>query len=161
MAHSYSLQSVQVNLPPMDRFAQFLQGRGKRMTQQRQMIVEQVFSHHDHFDADELIGHLQESIASRKLSRATVYRTLTELVEAGLLRQMTLGGRSVYEHDYGYPSHDHLYCQVCNQLFEFHSQELERIRDAVARANDFQVHHHRMFVTGVCARCRGRAAEQR
>jgi Fur family ferric uptake transcriptional regulator len=156
MAERYSLGSVHVNLPPGECFAQFLQGRGKRVTAQRQSIVEQVFSHHDHFDAEELISHLQPLIAQRKVSRPTVYRTLAELVEAGLLRSMTLGGRTVYEHDYGYPRHDHLHCQMCNKLVEFHSPELERIRDAVAREYEFQVLGHRMFVSGVCAECRNR-----
>jgi Fur family ferric uptake transcriptional regulator len=154
MSGSFSLGPVRVKLSPTERFAQFLQTRGKRITQQRRLIVEQVFSHHDHFDADELIDHLKQLIAQRKVSRPTVYRTLAELVEAGLLRKMALGGRSIYEHDYGYPSHDHLYCQICNSLIEFHSPELERIRDAVARQQNFQVIGHRMFVTGICAACR-------
>ena len=71
---------------------------------------------------------------------------------------MSLQGRSVYEHEYGYPSHDHLYCQVCNKLIEFHSPELERIRDAVAQEQRFQVLGHRMFVTGVCSQCRKTSA---
>jgi Fur family transcriptional regulator, ferric uptake regulator len=155
MSKSFSLGSVRVKLPPLERFAQFLEARGKRLTPQRRLIVEQVFSHHDHFDADELMDHLQPLIAQRKLSRPTIYRTLGELVEADMLRSMELGGRSIYEHEYGYPSHDHLYCQVCNRLIEFHSEELERIRDAVARQHRFEVLGHRMFVTGVCAECRG------
>ena len=53
-----------------------------------------------------------------------VYRTLNELVEAGLLRKMTLGNRSVYEHDYGYPQHDHLHCTECDKLIEFQTDEL-------------------------------------
>jgi Fur family ferric uptake transcriptional regulator len=156
MTAKFSLGSVQVNQPPDECFAQFLQARGKRVTAQRRVIVEQVFSHHDHFDAEELITHLQPLMAQRKVSRPTVYRTLAELVEAGLLRSMTLGGRTVYEHDYGYPSHDHLHCQVCNKLVEFHSADLERIRNAVGRANQFQVFGHRMFIIGVCADCRRR-----
>ncbi|NQT36923.1 MAG: transcriptional repressor [Planctomycetes bacterium] len=154
MSEDFTLPSVRVTAPPADRFAEFLKRRGKRVTQQRRLIVEQVYSHHDHFDADELISHLQELIAQRKVSRPTVYRTLGELVEAGLLRKMVLDGRSVFEHDYGYPRHDHLYCQMCNSLIEFHSAEIEQLRDAVARRHDFQVHGHRMFVTGVCATCR-------
>jgi len=154
MSDSFSLRSVDVKLPPAEQFSRFLQGRGKRITRQRRLIVEMVFSHHDHFDADELIDHLKGLIAQRKVSRPTVYRTLAELVEAGMLRKMVLGGRSVYEHEYGYPSHDHLYCQMCNKLIEFQSRDLERIRDAVARKYDFRVNNHRMFITGICAECR-------
>jgi len=154
MAKDYSLRTVQVTLPPLERFAKSLQSHGRRLTRQRRLIVETIFSHHDHFDADALIGHLQDLISQRQVSRPTVYRTLAELVEAGLLRKMTLDCRSVYEHDYGYPRHDHLYCQVCNKLIEFHSDDLERLREAVAREHGFEVIGHRMFVTGICADCR-------
>lgn len=156
MSKSFSLGPVEVKRAPVDRFAEFLASRGKRMTEQRRRIVRQVFSHHDHFDADELLDHLKPLLARRKLSRPTVYRTLSELVEAGMLRKMTLGGRSIFEHEYGYPSHDHLYCQRCNRLIEFHSDQLEKLRDAVAREYDFEVVGHRLFVTGICAECRRR-----
>ncbi len=154
MPDSFSLGPVRVKLAPPEQFSRFLQSRGKRLTRQRRLIFEQIFSHHDHFDADELMDHLQELISKRQVSRPTVYRALAELVEAGMLRKMVLGGRSVFEHAYGYPSHDHLYCQMCNKLIEFHSSDLERLRDAVAAEHDFQVIGHRMFVTGVCAECR-------
>ena len=156
MSDEFSLPAIPVKLTPLERFTQFLKTRGKRVTEQRRLIVEQVFSHHDHFDADELMGHLTELIAQRKVSRPTVYRTLAELVEADMLRTMTLGGRSVYEHDYGYPRHDHLYCQMCNTLIEFQSNALVDLRDEVARQHDFQVRGHRMFVVGICSRCHRR-----
>jgi Fur family ferric uptake transcriptional regulator len=154
MPDSFSLGSIQVKLAPAEQFSRFLQSRGKRLTQQRRLIVEQIFSHHDHFDADELMDHLQELISQRQVSRPTVYRALSELVEAGMLRKMVLGGRSVFEHSYGYPSHDHLFCQMCNKLIEFHSSDFERIRDKVAKQHDFKVLGHRMFVTGICKDCR-------
>ena len=153
-SRSFSLRPIRVQLPPAERFGRFLQSAGKRITRQKRLIVEQVFSHHDHFDADELMEHLRPLMARRKVSRPTVYRALAELVEAGMLRKMEIGGRNVYEHEYGYPSHDHLYCQSCNQLIEFDSAELERIRDAVAKEYKFQVLGHRMFITGICAKCR-------
>ena len=156
MTRDYSLRAVKPAQPPVDRFVQFLQSRGKRITQQRREIVEQVFSHHDHFDADELMGHLQGLIAQRKVSRPTVYRTLSELTEAGLIRKMTLGGRSVYEHEYGYPRHDHLHCEDCNKLIEFHSEEIERLCNTVAGLHDFEAYGHRLFVTGLCHDCRKR-----
>ncbi len=156
MSEPFSLRSVKVSTSPLERFTEFLKTRGKRVTQQRRLIVEQVYSHHDHFDADELMEHLQQLIAERKVSRPTVYRTLAELSEAGMLRTMTLAGRNVYEHDYGYPQHDHLYCQVCNKLIEFHSANIERICHRVADQHDFQIESHRLFVAGICADCRRR-----
>src|SRR5581483_10862585 len=108
---------------------------------------------HEHFDADHLLALLQKVVGARQVSRPTVYRTLAELVDSGLLRQMSLGGRSVYEHDYGYPQHDHLYCQKCEKLIEFSSDAVKAIRDAVAREHQFRVLGHRLIITGVCSDC--------
>ncbi|HEY4234917.1 MAG TPA: transcriptional repressor [Lacipirellulaceae bacterium] len=153
MSNDFSLGEVQVALSPRERFDEYLQSRGKRITEQRRILVDHVFERHDHFDADELIASLATKPETRAVSRPTVYRTLNELVEAGLLRKMTLGGRAVYEHDYGYPQHDHLYCQMCDKLIEFHSDELAEIRDAVAQEHNFRVTGHRLIITGVCREC--------
>ena len=126
MSNDFSLGEVHVSLSPQERFAEYLQSRGKRITQQRRSLVDFIFERHDHFDADELIANLRRQHEGDKISRPTVYRTLNELVEAGLLRKMTLGGRAVYEHDYGYPQHDHLHCQMCDKLIEFSSDELQQ-----------------------------------
>ena len=62
---------------------------------QRLALVDHVFSRHEHFDADQLMEQLPNSGQPGHVSRPTVYRTLSELVDAGLLRSMTLGGRTV------------------------------------------------------------------
>jgi Fur family ferric uptake transcriptional regulator len=153
MSRDYSLGTVEVALTPLQRLEEYLQSRGKRVTQQRKIIVEQVFSRHEHFDADDLLAQLRELVGPKKVSRPTVYRTLTELVEAGLLRKMTLRGRAVYEHDYGYPQHDHLHCTKCDKLIEFSSDELKTFRDAVGREHQFRVTGHRLIITGICSEC--------
>lgn len=154
MNKDFSLGTVEVALAPQERFEEYLQSRGKRITQQRRYLVELVFRHHDHFDADDVLAMLTEEEEGRKIGRATVYRTLNELVEAGLLRAMTLDGRSVYERDYGYPQHDHLHCQICDKLIEFHSAELQELRDAVAAEHKFRAAGHRLIITGICCECR-------
>jgi Fur family ferric uptake transcriptional regulator len=153
MSHDFSLGTVDVNLSPLERFEEFLQSRGKRVTQQRRVIVDRVFSHHEHFDADQLLEQLRKQVGDQSVSRPTVYRTLSELVDAGLLRKMVLNDRSVYEHDYGYPQHDHLHCEKCDKLIEFSSDEVKEIREAVARKHNFRASGHRLIIHGVCADC--------
>ena len=154
MSNNYSLGSVQVALTPLERFEEYLQSRGMRNTDQRRLLVEHVFSSHDHFDADTLLEQLPRKGEDGYVSRPTVYRTLSEFVDAGLLRKFELDGRAVYEHDYGYPQHDHLYCSHCQQLFEFKSDELIQLRDRVARDHGFRVTGHRLIITGICEDCR-------
>ena len=150
----YSLGSVDVSLSPSERFAEFLQTRGKRLTQQKQLLLDTIFKRHEHFDADDLVDELRRDKSnSTTASRSTVYRFLEELVEAGLLRSMTLNGRAVYEHDYGYPQHDHLHCEKCNKLIEFQSDEFAELRQAVAAAHKFRVKGHRLIINGICEEC--------
>ncbi len=95
------------------------------------------------------------------VSRPTVYRTLKEFVDAGLLRSFELNGRAVYEHDYGYPQHDHLYCTKCNKLYEFRSDELSAMIDEIAKTRRFRVRGHRLTVEGVCDECTKQRSRER
>ncbi|TVS20629.1 MAG: transcriptional repressor [Planctomycetaceae bacterium] len=153
MAEKFSLGSVQVALSPRERFEEYLQSRGMRNTEQRRVLVDHIFSHHEHFDADQLIAQLPPKGSKGYVSRPTVYRTLAEFVDAGLLRKFELNGRSVYEHDYGYPQHDHLYCNQCHKLLEFQSDELIDLRNRVALEQQFRVTGHRLIVYGTCQEC--------
>lgn len=154
MKDNFALTGVTVAMTPMARFEEYLQSRGKRITQQRRTILDQVFSHHEHFDADDLLEELAaRKIGDRKVSRPTVYRTLGELVDSGLLRKMSLNNRSVYEHDYGYPQHDHLYCEACRRLIEFQSEQLSTICETVAKQQSFRATGHRLIITGICSDC--------
>ena len=64
MSSAFQLEKVEVALTPQERFQEFLQSRGRRMTQQRRQIVDEVFSRHEHFNADELCDHLSRSPGS-------------------------------------------------------------------------------------------------
>ncbi len=149
----FSLGSVQVSLSPEERFEEYLQSRGMRQTEQRRTLLKYVFTQHDHFDADQLIARLPAKGEEGYVSRPTVYRTLNEFVDAGLLRRFELDGRAVYEHDYGYPQHDHLYCTRCRNLIEFQSDELIELRNAVAKQHRFRVTSHRLIIHGLCQNC--------
>ncbi len=153
MPENYALSKVQVSLTPQERFDEYLQSRGMRNTEQRRILVEHIFSHHQHFDADQLIAQLPPKGKPGYVSRPTVYRTLGEFVDAGLLRKFELDGRAVYEHDYGYPQHDHLYCEQCQNLYEFQSDELFELRNQVASKHGFRVSGHRMTIYGICDEC--------
>lgn len=145
---------VEVAVSPVDKFREYLLTRGKRLTTERETIVNEVFASHEHFDADQLVGRLSQRTDGRRVSRSTVYRTLLWLVEAGLLRTVARANdREVYEHDYGYPQHDHLICKKCGTLVEFHQPDIAAAIDAVAHQHSFRVASHRLEVYGVCDRC--------
>jgi Fur family ferric uptake transcriptional regulator len=148
-----SLPAVPVSQTPEEKFRVWLatRPRAQRFTGQQRDMVRFIFSQHHHFDADQLIDMLKK--AGHDVSRATVYRTLSKLVDAGLLRKIELGPRMCYEHDYGYPRHEHLRCNKCEKMIEFLSPELEAALREVTRAHGFQMAGHTLIVRGVCADC--------
>jgi Fur family transcriptional regulator, ferric uptake regulator len=156
-----ALEAIKVSQSPLERFEEYLLARGQKKTEQRRFLVEQVFSRHAHFDVEQLIEQLPRRGQPNYVSRPTVYRTLKEFVDAGLLRSFELNGRSVYEHDYGYPEHDHLYCIKCHKLIEFQSEELLKLREEIGRSNRFRVRSHRLIIQGVCQECNSRQTQRR
>jgi Fur family ferric uptake transcriptional regulator len=156
------LPAVAVSQSPEEKFREYLTSRPKaqRYTGQQRDMVRFIFSQHDHFDADQLIDEMKE--AGFRVSRATVYRTLSKLVDAGMLRRLEVGERTFFEHDYGYPEHEHLYCTRCRKMIEFQEPAFERLIEGVARSHGFQVSGHSFIIRGICEPCnRERSAKRR
>ena len=147
------LPAVEVSQTPEEKFREDLASRPRtqRFTTQQRDMVQYIFSKHNHFDADELIDEMKRE--SFRVSRPTVYRTLKKLVDAGLLRKINLGTRTVYEHDYGYAQHDHLYCEQCGTMIEFQDPQIEQLVRDVCQQHQFQFMGHSFIIRGVCATC--------
>ena len=148
-----SLPTVEVSQSPEDKFREYLASRprAQRYTGQQRDMVKFIFSAHNHFDADQLIDNLKRD--GFRVSRATVYRTLSKLVDAGLLRLLEVGPRTFYEHDYGYPQHEHLYCQSCHKIIEFQYPAMEGVLRSICQQHNFQMQGHSFVIRGLCADC--------
>jgi Fur family transcriptional regulator, ferric uptake regulator len=157
-----SLPAVPVSQSPVNKFREFLATRPKpqRMTRPQKELIEFIFAQHEHFDANQLIRDVER--AEITISRPTVYRTLTKLVDAGLLRRIEVGPRTMYEHDYGYPQHEHLVCERCNKMIEFQSESIQAALQEIAAQHHFQMSGHTLVVRGVCGDCnKARNAKRR
>jgi Fur family ferric uptake transcriptional regulator len=148
------LAAIAVDVTPSERFREYLATQGMRLTRERAIIVDEVFASHEHFDAEQLVARLVQRTDGSRVSRSTVYRALAELEKAGLLRKVArTNDREIYEHDYGYPQHDHLICKKCGELTEFQNPELKEILQQVAATYGFRMEGHRLEVSGICANC--------
>lgn len=156
-----SLTSVPVSQTPESKFREYLASRDKpqRFTEQQRELVEHVFAKHSHFEAEQLIEELKKT--NKKVSRATVYRTLLKLVDAGLLRRIELPTGTVYDHDYGYPAHDHLVCEKCGTMIEFQSEKIDAVLREVTASHQFRMSGHTLVIRGTCAECNAARAVKR
>ncbi len=94
---------------PIARIRQSLNSANLRPTRQRMLLGWLLFAKgHRHLSAEELF---EEARAARAfLSLATVYNTLNQFSEAGLLRKVTnVGGRAVFDTNPNF--HHHFLCQ--------------------------------------------------
>lgn len=156
------LPSVAVSQSPEDKFREYLASRSRpqRFTEQQRDMVKYIFSKHNHFDADQLIDEMKDE--GLQVSRATIYRTLGKLVDAGLLRRLEIGSRTYYEHDYGYPQHDHLFCEMCRKMIEFQHPAMETIQRDMSQQHQFQIQGHSFVIRGICGECnRARSTKRR
>lgn len=127
-----------------------MRARGLRWTNQRKLIARVALGNHEHFSAERLLELCRRH--DRGVSRATVYRTLAMLEEAGFVEGLELGqGGKLYEHVLGHPHHDHMVCTTCGAIIEFFDDELERRQEAVARKHGFKIESHSLRLYGVCA----------
>lgn len=157
-----SFPAVAVGQSPENKFREYLatRSRPQRFTDQQRDLVTYIFARHNHFDAEQLLEAVKRE--NMRVSRATAYRTLAKLVDAGLLRRLDIGTRTFYEHDYGYPQHDHLVCEHCGKMIEFQRTEIDPLLREVASEHLFQVAGHSLIVRGVCADCnRARGSRRR
>lgn len=139
--------------PEYDSFEAFLRSRGLKMTRQREAIFREVFRYHGHIDAEELTARMRT--IDRGASRATVYRTLDLLAQAGLVKRLGLEkNQRFYEHVHRDEHHDHLVCTVCGKIIEFYSPELEECQSGVCDEHSFVPASHTMVIFGKCRECR-------
>jgi Fur family ferric uptake transcriptional regulator len=132
---------------------------GKRSSKREQIVG--VFLRQDgHLSADDLVDRIRQE--DHRISRATVYRTLQWMVDAGIARKVDFGeGRFRFEPSYRQPRHFHLICQSCQESFEFLASDIEGSIEEVAGARGFRVDHSVVQIYGTCEACRtGRAAAQ-
>ena len=138
----------------LDVLREYIQQNGLRFTPEREAIVREVFSRHDHFTVDELYLSLRRK---RPISRASLYRTIPLLIEAGLISEVFQdSGQTRYEHTYGHQHHCHLRCRICGQVVEFHEPYLENLEKRVAAKHGYLVNGHRLEVLGSCPACQAK-----
>jgi Fur family transcriptional regulator, ferric uptake regulator len=125
---------------------------GGRRSGKRDFIVDVFLRQSGHLGADELVSLIRREDA--RISRATIYRTLQWMVDAGIARRVDFGdGKFRFEHSYRHPRHFHLICRTCQQTFEFLSSDIEALVEEVATARRFSPSQSVLQIYGTCERC--------
>ena len=128
-----------------------LRDAGQRVTGRRLLIAGALADARRQVTAQQLWDRLRPLYPA--LGRATVFRALESLSEAGLARRLERDG-----HVYGYVAcrpahHHHLACRACGQVEEVGEELVSAISRRVRRDLGFEIDDARLDFYGRCAGC--------
>lgn len=134
------------------KFEDYLSKAGLRVSPGRLKVLRTVVHTHGHFAAEEIVKICRKS--NLKVSRATVYRSMRELLEAGVIRETAFGEKHQhFEHVYDEKLHHHAHCIRCHGNIEFPDlHEDDRYRPILEKEG-FKILGHEMHFYGICRKC--------
>lgn len=134
-------------------FRRSLKRGGLKFTPERAVILDAVLRREGLFDAEQLVDELRERV--QKVSRATVYRTLGHLQDAGIVKQVFFDNRQSYwEVIAGRQAYDYLICVETGRVVEFSSEKIRKVRDAICRELGFEPLGHQLQIFGISPEAR-------
>ena len=121
--------------------------KGVKLTDQRKTIAKIMGDSQDHPDVDEL--YKRASAIDKKISIATVYRTVKLFEESGILTKHDFkGGKARYE-ELSESHHDHLIDVKTGEIIEFVDEEIEKLQKKVADKYGYKLVDHKLELYGV------------
>ena len=132
---------------PYPNFMPILGNRGIRITLPRKAIADLLEQKHGGFTIEALCDELP------LVSRATVYRTIKLLLEAGVVCKLTtMDGANVYSVSRA-GHHHHYVCVICGVVEEFRAAAVERLIRSIGADLPGQVIDHRIELYVACNDC--------
>ena len=120
--------------------------KGVRLTDQRRIIAEIMSNATDHPDVDEL--HKRVNKIDKKISIATVYRTVKLFEESGIVEKHDFkGGKARYEQAPD-EHHDHLIDINSGKIIEFVDKDIEILQNKVAKKLGYKLVDHKLELYG-------------
>lgn len=130
----------------------------KRNTIQRALVLEAVQRLHCHPTADEVYAVV--AAEHPNISRATVYRNLRQLAQAGEIGQLeTPGGADHFDHRQH--EHYHVRCTECGKVFDVEIDYIPDLEKSIKDAHGFQFSGYDLMFRGVCPKCRSKLEKEK
>jgi Fur family ferric uptake transcriptional regulator len=136
----------------MNNIEEKCKAKGVRLTDQRKIIAQvmsdskEKYGSKDHPDVDEL--HKRINKVDKKISIATVYRTVKLFEESGIVEKHDFkGGKARYE-EAPEEHHDHLIDINSGEIIEFVDKDIEILQNKVAKKLGYKQVDHKLELYG-------------
>lgn len=115
-----------------------------KLTDNRRIVAQVISTSHDHPDVEEVYARALK--INPKIGIATVYRAVKMFDEIGVIAKHDFGGkgRARYEKIEEEEHHDHLVDITTDEVYEFFDEELEKLKEKIAREKGFELVGHRL-----------------
>lgn len=125
--------------------------KGLKLTPQRMAIFNILAAADQHLTVDDI--YKKASVEYPMLSPATVYRNMEQLVEAGLLTHLDLGGPSM-RYDTNLEEHHHFVCDRCGKVTDVYLKELGyEVDPEKSHIDGVRMDSQRLYLHGICEEC--------
>jgi Fur family ferric uptake transcriptional regulator len=127
-----------------------LKKNGFSVTRQRRLIISEILRNGPHFDIESLTEEIRRKYSDA--GRATVYRTVKILTDAGIIKKQMLGEpHSHYE--VVNREHGHFVCTSCGRIIELSCPALENFLSIISKNNKLRIDRHSIELFGICEKC--------
>lgn len=128
-------------------FRRRLKAEGLKYTPERAQILDAIIQMDEVFEADALLERMKK--AGFRVSKATIYRTIRLLADAGIIQQVLLDGdQAHYQLAYGTRSGGILVNVDTNEITPIDVPELAALRDRICAQHGLRPEGHRLVVYG-------------
>ncbi len=121
-----------------------------RITNQREIILEELRKLKTHPTADELYDVVKKRLP--RISIATIYRNLERLSEEGMIHKLEYGGRQK-RFDGDMRPHCHVFCVKCGRVSDVETKNDVNIMDMVLDSKGFKIFEGGVQFEGLCPLC--------
>ena len=134
-----------VMAPLCSVFRRYLRSQDLKYTPERADILDAIIAEDGLFEAESLMDSMRSD--DHRVSKATLYRTVKLLREAGIIQEVTIDGKQAhYQLIYGRKPIDALVCMRTGKRIEFSSEELVAIRNQICKEHGWNPAGHRFVI---------------
>ena len=126
-----------------------------RMTNQREVILEEIAKYKGHPTADLLYERIRKRLP--RISLATVYRNLEILSKAGKIRKLEISGRQK-RFDRELEEHNHICCVQCHRIDNIHIAPEQMLASGSEQETGYKISGWRVEFLGICPECQKKNA---
>lgn len=146
--HSEGEEALHIFEPLCAVFRRKLKSVGLKYTPERAHILDAIIRRDDVFEADRLLADMRSAGgAGAEVSKATIYRTIKLLAEAGIIQQVLFDSDQAHYHlAYGQRSAGLLVNIDTRQITALELPELALLRDRVCKDHNLKPDGHRFVV---------------